>query len=152
MFRVRVYGPDLECRIPSLRELIENRADKPIQIPDQFPCETSRSESNSHQNRYSDTGVDETLHSNLPPSSMCYTQEPFPEIFSDSALKTYGPGAPFRHRDVIRDWVEQIFQRGGHEKLINFRTTVNKAEKQGDSWLLTLRQEVPENDKDRWWQ
>lgn len=83
---------------------------------------------------------------------MCYSKEPFPEVFSDWALANYGPNAPFRHREVIRDWVEQIFRRGGHERLISFNTTVEMAEKRGGSWLLTLRQEIPGHDKDRWWQ
>ena len=83
---------------------------------------------------------------------MSYTQEPIPDIISDQTLNNFGPDAPFRHREVVREWVEQIFRRGGHEKLIKFHTTVERAEKRGESWLLTLRQENHREDKDRWWQ
>lgn len=148
----RVYNPDLPGRIPSLRELVGHRADLPVQLPGQFPCETSRVKSNSYQNRFSDTGVHENLHSNLPPSTMCFTQEPIPDQVSERIAETYGLDAPFRHREVIRDWVEQIFRQGGHETLVHFHTTVERAEKRETGWLLTLRQENPEEDKDRWWQ
>ncbi|KAI5861941.1 thiol-specific monooxygenase [Durotheca rogersii] len=150
-----VYSPDLVPGIPSLRALVEQRADRPIPVPDRFPCETARAESNSHRNRYSDTGVHEALHSNLPPSTMSFTQEPLPDTLSERTLADFGPDAPFRHRQVVRDWVEQIFARGGHEKLVSLNTTVERAEKKTDSpgqaWVLTLRQEAP-GARDRWWQ
>ncbi|KAL7627336.1 hypothetical protein AAE478_001528 [Parahypoxylon ruwenzoriense] len=147
-----VYSSELVAGIPSLRDLIENKADRPISLPRQFPCETSREDGNSHRNRFSDTGVHETLHSNLPPSTMCFTHEPLPDTLSERTLQLYGPGAPFRHREVVRDWVEQIFIRGDHEKLISFNTTVERAEKRGDSWTLTLRKEILDEEKDYWWQ
>ena len=83
---------------------------------------------------------------------MCFTQEPLPEILSKQTLARYGPGAPFRHRSVVRDWVEKIFTRGGHDKLVEFNTTVEKAEKQDDKWILTLRKESPGQKTDYWWQ
>lgn len=83
---------------------------------------------------------------------MCFTQEPLPEKLSEQTLKLYGPDAPFRHREIIRDWVEGIFRRGGYEKLITFNTTVENIHKRSSSWVLTLRQEVIGGDKDRWWQ
>ncbi|KAI0007317.1 thiol-specific monooxygenase [Xylariaceae sp. FL0662B] len=147
-----VYDPGLAHGIPSLRDLIAHQADLPIAVPDIVPCKTKRSVSNSYQNRFSDTAVHETLHSNLPPSSMSFTQEPLPETLSDKTLNQYGPAAPFRHRELIREWVEQIFYRGGHEKLISFNTTVERADKRGHNWVLTLRRELPGDEKDYWWQ
>lgn len=118
-----------------------------------MPCKTARADkTSSHQTRFSDTGVHATLHSNLPPSTMSFTQEPLPETLSQQTLQRYGPGAPFRHWSLVRAWVEQIFVRGGHEKLVEFNTTVEKAEKKDNGWLLTLRKETPGEATDDWWQ
>ncbi|KAF4545482.1 Thiol-specific monooxygenase [Lasiodiplodia theobromae] len=83
---------------------------------------------------------------------MSYTQEPFPNIISEQSLSRFGPDAPFRHRKVIRDWVESLFVQAGHTKLIEFSTTVELAEKRGEEWILTLRKEIPGRDRDIWWQ
>lgn len=42
--------------------------------------------------------------------------------------------------------------KGGHQGLVAFDTTVEKAEKQGSAWVLTLRQEIEGSEQDRWWQ
>ncbi|KIW57705.1 hypothetical protein PV05_02267 [Exophiala xenobiotica] len=148
-----VYGSEHSPKIPSLRALLEHNADQPVLIPASFPSETDRSESiNSHQLRYSDTGIHQYLHSNLPPQTMCFTKEPIPEILSERTLAQYGSNAPFRHREVIRGWVEDIFVRGGTLELIEFNTTVERAEKKGHEWILTLRKETPGSKKNYWWQ
>ncbi|KAH8898427.1 FAD/NAD(P)-binding domain-containing protein [Thozetella sp. PMI_491] len=146
-----VYTPHLPAGIPSLRELVRGDADTPVPIPSQFPAETPKSEAvNGHQQRFSDSALHEHLHSNIIPSLMSYTQEPFPETLSARALEQYGPGAPYRHREVVREWVEGIFVRGGHDKLLELNTTVERAEKRHGEWVLTLRKELP--NKNYWWQ
>ncbi|KAK4942563.1 hypothetical protein LTR10_017692 [Elasticomyces elasticus] len=148
-----VYASEHSPKIPSLRALLEHKADQPVLKPSSFPTETNTSELiNSLQLRYSDTGIHEYLHSNLPPQTMCFTQEPIPEILSERTLAQYGSNAPFRHREVIRGWVEDIFVRGGTDKLIEFNTTVECAEKKGDEWVLTLRKSTPGGKKNSWWQ
>lgn len=149
---LRVLGPNVVPRIPSLGALLEQRADLPIPIPSSFPSETKKSDSNSHQFRYSDTGVHENLHSNLPPSTMSFTQEPIPNILSQRTLDQYGPKAPFRHRAVVRDWVEDIFTRGGYQDLVEYDTAVEHAVKKGQEWVLTLRKTTPGKTTDYWWQ
>ncbi|EXJ58259.1 hypothetical protein A1O7_05684 [Cladophialophora yegresii CBS 114405] len=148
-----VYAADDAPKIPCLRALLDNRADQPVAIPSSFPCETEITEAvNSAESRYSGTAVHEYLHSNLPPQTMCFTQEPIPEILSERTLAQYGSNAPFRHREVIRDWVEDIFIRGGGLDLVEFHTTVERAEKRGDKWVLTLRKAAPGATKNIWWQ
>ncbi|EXJ78573.1 hypothetical protein A1O1_08974 [Capronia coronata CBS 617.96] len=148
-----VYSPELSPSIPSLCALLEQKADQPVTIPTDFPCDTNKTESiNSYQIRYSDTGIHENLHSNLPPQTMSFTQEPIPNIISERALAQYGPNAPFRHREVIREWVEEIFNHAGHQDLVEFNTTVEHAEKRGDEWVLTLRKLIPEKKRNHWWQ
>ncbi|KAK3693298.1 hypothetical protein B0T22DRAFT_525709 [Podospora appendiculata] len=146
-----VYTPHLPPKVPSLRAVVQGTADLPIPIPSHFPAETLKSEAvNSHQVRFSDTAQHENLHSNIIPSVMSYTQEPFPTTLSPQTLAKYGPDAPYHHREVIREWVEGIFVRGGHDKLLSLSTTVERAEKKDGEWVLTLRKEHP--GKDYWWQ
>lgn len=148
----RVYDPDLSRGIPSIRALLDKRADLPPTLPSIFPCETVKSDSNSQQLRFSDTAAYKHLHSNLPPNIMCFTQEPLPEVVSERMLAVYGPTAPFRHREIMRQWVQDILNRGNIERFVEYNTTVELAEKLGEEWVLTLRQETPGDGPNSWWQ
>ncbi|KAI1100741.1 FAD/NAD(P)-binding domain-containing protein [Jackrogersella minutella] len=145
-----VYTPHLPTAIPSLGDLVSGKADVAITPPPQLPTVTPVSEDvNGHHRRFSDTALHENLHSNIIPAIMSYTQEPFPDKLSPRTLADYGPGAPFRHHTVIREWVEGIFSRSGHEKLLELSTTVERAEKVGGEWVLTLRKEAL--GRNYWW-
>ncbi|KAK7215366.1 hypothetical protein V2G26_003369 [Clonostachys chloroleuca] len=122
-------------------------APKAKQLPLSFPCELPKS-----QDDVWETAAHENLHSNLPPEIMCFTQEPIPQVVSDHILGHYGADAPFRHRELIREWIETIFHSGGNEKLVEFNTSVELAEKVGDEWVLTLRKSVRGERKETWWQ
>lgn len=125
------------------------------QIPSAFPCETPRNETaNSHQARFWDSGAHEHLHSNLPPGVMCFSQEPIQEIVSERSLAQYGPDSPFRHRELIREWIKGVFTRGKSYDLIQFSTTVELAEydRTSEEWILTLRKEQQGKETDYWWQ
>ncbi|KAG7129311.1 Thiol-specific monooxygenase like protein [Verticillium longisporum] len=147
-----VYTPHLPAKIPSLRDLIAGNADHAVPIPAQLPAETSKTERvNNHQTRFSDSALHENLHSNIIPSIMSFTQEPFPDKLSERTLAKYGPRAPFRHREVVREWVQEIFVRNGNDKLLELNTTVERAVKnEQQEWVLTLRKETP--GKDYWWE
>ncbi|KAF7555917.1 hypothetical protein G7Z17_g1794 [Cylindrodendrum hubeiense] len=148
-----VLNPSTDRQIPSLRRLLEKRADQPVEVPLTFPSETPKAEKvNSPQLRYSDTGAHKNLHSNLPPSIMAFSQEPIPKVLSERTLAAYGPSSPFRHITVVREWVTGILKRGGHEHLVEYNTTVELVEKQGDEWVLTLRKDVPGESTNYWWQ
>ncbi|KAK2013632.1 thiol-specific monooxygenase [Colletotrichum eremochloae] len=146
-----VYTPHLPAGIPSLRALLDGNADAPVPIPTQFPAQTPKSEAiNSHQIRFSDTAQHEHLHTNITPEIMSFTTEPFPDVLTDRIREKYGDDSHFRGREQIREWVENIFVRNGHERLLELNTTVELAEKKGDEWVLTLRKELPGNN--HWWQ
>jgi hypothetical protein len=49
------------------------------------------------------------LETNIPASVMGYTQEPFPDTLSERSITLWGKNSPFRHREVIRGWVEGIY-------------------------------------------
>ncbi|KAF7526672.1 hypothetical protein G7054_g10692 [Neopestalotiopsis clavispora] len=148
-----VLSSDPAPRIPSLRDLLEQRADDPVTIPSQFPCKAPRIDDPSR--RYTDTAAHENLYSNLPPDIMGFTQEPIPAVISDHDCAQWGPDAPFRHREVMRQWVEDIFTRGNHTNLVSYGTAVELAEYVDDEWVLTLRKGSSCDDKeatDFWWQ
>jgi len=147
----RVYTPHLPPGIPSLPLLLSGKADTAVPIPSSFPSETPKTETiNSNQLRFSDSAQNEHLHSNITPEIMSFTQEPFPSTLSERILAEYGPGAQFRHREVIREWIEGIFHRGGYDKFVSLSTTVEKAVKHNGEWVLTLRKEG--DGRDYWWQ
>lgn len=149
----RVYDPSQTPGIPSLQDLLDSEADLPVPVPESLPCKRQRSErTSSHKLRFSDSGVYENLHSNLPPTTMSFTQEPLPESISEQTLERYGANAPFRHRSIIREWVKQIFVRNESHVSIDFHTTVELVEKRGQNWTLTLRKELPSSQQDQWWQ
>ncbi|KAK0668181.1 putative monooxygenase [Cercophora samala] len=147
-----VYTPHLPPAIPSLPLLLSGKADLAAPVPEQFPTETPKSEAvNSHQLRFSDSAQHEHLHSNIHPDIMCYTEEPLPPTLSERSVQKYGSHTPFRHREVIRTWIEDIFTRGGHDRYLSLNTTVERAEKVSGEWVLTLREDG-RGDKDYWWQ
>jgi hypothetical protein len=148
----RVYTPHLPAKIPSLRTLLEGKADPPVPIPASFPCQTPKSEAvNSHQIRFSDTGQHEKLHSNIHPEIMRFSEYPFP-VSEDAGLKEkYGADSNFVERELIRGWVEDIFVQNEHDKLLELSTTVERAVKDDNGkWVLTLRKDGP--GKNLWWQ
>ncbi|KAJ4244751.1 hypothetical protein NW762_014327 [Fusarium torreyae] len=145
-----IHTPHLPPRIPSLEKVVNGDADNAIAVPEHLPAVTPISEAvNSHQYRFSDTPIHENLHSNITPEIMSYTQEPFPNKLSKKSLEEYGPGAPFRHHSTIREWVEGIFARGGHNKLLELETTVERVVKENREWVVTLRKVV--NGRNYWW-
>ncbi|PLB48598.1 thiol-specific monooxygenase [Aspergillus steynii IBT 23096] len=147
-----VWTPATSRRIPSLRDLLKQRLDRGVPLPGSFPCQTEVAEAiNSSQLRFADTGAHEHLHSNLPPGIMCFTQEPIPARLSERTVTRYGQDSPFRHREVIREWVGDIFTRGNHHDLVEFGTTVEQAEHTGDEWVLTLRKTL-KSTNNLWWQ
>lgn len=138
----RVYTPHLPAAIPSLPLLLAGKGDVAVPVPEQFPTETPKSEQvNSQQLRFSDSAQHEHLHSNTHPDIMGYTQEPLPWTLSGRSVQRYGLDAPFRHREVIRTWIEDIFTRGGSDKHLSLHTTVERAEKVNGEWVLTLRKD-----------
>ncbi|KAH7251210.1 hypothetical protein BKA59DRAFT_509319 [Fusarium tricinctum] len=73
---------------------------------------------------------------------MSYTQEPVPNKLSTQALIDYGPNATFRRLASISDWIEGIFVRGGHGKLLELSTTVEHVVKESHEWIVTLRKVI----------
>lgn len=80
---------------------------------------------------------------------MSYTQEVIPEIRSETSIKIHGPKTPFRAGKVVQKWVEGLVTRDGYEDFVEYRTTVELAEKVHGEWRLILRKQGVA--KDYWW-
>jgi cation diffusion facilitator CzcD-associated flavoprotein CzcO len=99
------------------------------------------------------TAIYDTLDSNVGARVMAFTHTPFPEANSAQSTARYGPDNPTRPWQVVADYIEDGFKDYKH--LLILSTTVEKVEKLGDVWKLTLRKA---NDrykgqvKDYWWQ
>lgn len=80
---------------------------------------------------------------------MSFSEESLPEQRTDNSIALHGPDTPFRHWTVVRDFVQGLVNRNGYQDFVSYRTTVERAEKVGDEWKLTLRKEGDEGDD--WW-
>jgi hypothetical protein len=80
---------------------------------------------------------------------MEYSQEPIVGELSARTIELHGKNSPFRHWNVMKHYVTSLFQRKGYEHLVSYNTHVERVEKVGQEWKVTLRREEDENDF--WW-
>jgi cation diffusion facilitator CzcD-associated flavoprotein CzcO len=80
---------------------------------------------------------------------MQFSQEAIPEERSELSISIHGPQTPFRHWDVIRRYIKGLVERNGYEDLVSYSTTVERVEKIGAEWKVTLRKDGKESDY--WW-
>jgi cation diffusion facilitator CzcD-associated flavoprotein CzcO len=134
---------------------LNRTANRPAVIPTTLPAKTPKDEiKNGYSNRFSYTPMHNDLESNINARVMSYSQEPFPADIPVTALsiQRWGGSSPFRHRETIRKWVQSLVERRGYDKLVEYNTTVELAEKVDQEWILTLRRSRPEEKEDFWWQ
>lgn len=80
---------------------------------------------------------------------MEFTREKIPDDRSEWSVSMHGPETPFRHWDVLRRYVVSLLDRNGYNDLVSYNTSVERVEKEGDEWKVTLRKEGAETDD--WW-
>ncbi|KAF4962403.1 hypothetical protein FSARC_9512 [Fusarium sarcochroum] len=131
--------------ISDLTQLAERSADKPLPIPDRLPAYTPKSK----QPRFTESSIYPYLETNIDHVPMQFSQEPIPVEGSKRSVELYGPNTPFRHWSVVRRYIESLVERNGYEDLVSFNTTVERAEKIGTEWKVTLRKGGKE--RDYWW-
>ncbi|PVH80841.1 putative dimethylaniline monooxygenase [Cadophora sp. DSE1049] len=98
------------------------------------------------------TGVYSTLDSNVGSAVMEFTHTPFPKINSALSTERYGHGNPTRPYAVVAGYLEDLIAPYLH--LVTLNTTLEKLKKEGEEWVLTLRQSGVENrgqKADYWW-
>lgn len=60
----------------------------------------------------------------------------------------HGDDTPFRHWTVMREYVAGLFGRNGYGGLVEYGVSVERAVKDGEEWVLTVRRE--DDEKDVW--
>ncbi len=125
--------------------LANRTADSPSPIPEKLPALTPKSD----KPRFSESSVYPYLETNIDFLPMQFTQEPIPDERSELSVSLHGPQTPFRRWDVIREYIRGLVERQGYEDLISYKTTVERVEKVGVEWKVTLRKDG--NQSDYWW-
>ncbi|KAK3947685.1 hypothetical protein QBC32DRAFT_318566 [Pseudoneurospora amorphoporcata] len=125
--------------------LASRTADPPVPIPHTLPALTPKLD----QPRFTESSVYPYLETNVDALAMQFSQEPFPAEKSDFSINLHGPQTPFRHWKSVRGYIEGLVNRNGYQDLVSYNTTVERVEKVGDEWKVTLRKEGQQ--KDYWW-
>jgi thioredoxin reductase len=132
-------------RFPSPEALSREKNEVPARLP--------LLKSPAPEDLTSRTAIYEGLDSNVGATAMAFTHTPFPNVNSASSTRYFGRSNPTRPFRVVRKYLEHLFQDYLH--LASLNTTVEKVEKLGDKWNLTLRQTGHSdgtNPKDYWWE
>ncbi|KAF2730688.1 FAD/NAD(P)-binding domain-containing protein [Polyplosphaeria fusca] len=132
--------------LTDFKALATRTSDKPLRCPPSLPAVTQT----TSQARYAESSVYPYLETNVDALPMEFSQEPIPIERSDTSIAKHGEDTPFRHHSVIRRYVHSLVYRNGYENLVTYNTTVERAEKIGNEWRLTLRKE--DGDRDYWWE
>lgn len=99
------------------------------------------------------TGLYSTLDSNVGAGAMAFTYASFPRDNTAFSIARYGRDNPTRPWQSIAKYLESLFEPYLH--LLSLNTTVEKADKVGDEWVLTLRRSGvlhKGKTRDYWWQ
>lgn len=89
------------------------------------------------------------LETNIDIYPMQFSQEPISEAASEASIRLHGKDTPFRHWQVMKRYIEGLVNRRGYQDLVSYDTTVERAEKVGNEWKLTLRKSGEKTDY--WW-
>ncbi|KAM0324805.1 hypothetical protein ACHAQA_007771 [Verticillium albo-atrum] len=125
--------------------LANRTADSPVDLPDRLPAQTPK----LARPRFADSSVYPYLETNVDAIPMSFSQEPIPSDRSPHSIALHGEDTPFRHWTVIRRYLQSLLERDGYEDLVSYSTTVERVEKVGHEWKVTLRKDGAE--KDYWW-
>ena len=128
-----------------LASLAAREADKPVPIPVKLPAQTPKLD----QPRFTDSSIYPYLETNIDAVPMEFSQEPIPGDQTERSIAIHGPDTPFRHWEVVRNYIKGLVERRGYEDMVSYNTTVELAEKVGAEWKLTLR--CDGKDSDYWW-
>jgi cation diffusion facilitator CzcD-associated flavoprotein CzcO len=99
--------------------------------------------------RYAESSIYPYLETNIDSIPMEFTQEPIPAERSQRSIALHGHDTPFRHWSVMQRYIQGLVDRNGYQDLVSYNTTVERAEKVGHEWKVTLRKDSAE--KDYWW-
>lgn len=136
--------------LTNLNALATRSADTPIPIPTTLPARTSRS--TPAQPRFTESSIYPYLETNVDDAAMCFTgggEEVIPARRSEWSVAMHGPDTPFRHWTVMREYVSGLFGRNGYGSLVDCGVSVERAVKEGEEWVLTVRRQEEEDDDEK---
>lgn len=125
--------------------LATRTADGPVPLPTKLPAQTPKLDVPRHE----ESSVYPYLHTNVEWLPMQFSQEPFPTEVTEETRLAHGSASPFRHWQAVKGYVADLFNRNGYSDLVSYNTTVERAEKIGEEWKVTLRRDGEKSDY--WW-
>lgn len=131
--------------LSNLSALADRTADPPVAIPERLPAQAPK----LGVPRYADSSIYPYLETNIDSVPMSFSEEPIPGDQSEASIALHGKDTPFRHWKVVRRYVQGLLERNGYEDLVSYSTTVERVEKVGHEWKVTLRKDGSQ--KDYWW-
>ncbi|KAK6226591.1 dimethylaniline monooxygenase [Colletotrichum tabaci] len=134
--------------LTALSALASRTADRPIPVPETLPTRTPKHPAPAPP-RFTESGIYPYLETNVDAIPMSFSEESIPELRTENSIALHGPDTPFRHWTVVRDFVQGLVNRNGYQDFVSYNTTVERAEKVGHEWKLTLRREDDEGYE--WW-
>ena len=83
---------------------------------------------------------------------MEFSQEKIPKTRSKLSISKHGHDTPFAHHSVVQEYIQNLVNRNGYDKYVEYNTTVEKIEKldDGKTWRVYLRKEELTG-TDYWW-
>ncbi|OKL57839.1 hypothetical protein UA08_07190 [Talaromyces atroroseus] len=124
-------------------------AEMPCAVPEELPCVASplAERAGLHGSIY------EHMDTNAGAATMAFTDRPIPFANSENSEKLFGKDNSSRPRSAIVAYLETLFVPYLH--YVSFNTTVEKVDKVGGEWVVTLRRSdiFHRGEKvDYWWQ
>ncbi|KAK6465439.1 hypothetical protein DFJ63DRAFT_301530 [Scheffersomyces coipomensis] len=132
-----VFNKEPPEPLGNIKQLSQRVANKHDIIPSRIPSYTPK----TNKHRYADTAIYSYLESNVEAKIMEFTEEVFPEGPTEKSIAKYGETSPFRHYGKVKDWIQDLYKRKGYDDHIEFKTSVELAQKDEKTgkWVLTLR-------------
>ncbi|EPE03852.1 dimethylaniline monooxygenase [Ophiostoma piceae UAMH 11346] len=133
------------AHLTNLEALAKRAGDPPLAIPSELPATTSPTD----QPRFAESSIYPYLETNVDIVAMSFSQEPIQGEPSAWSIERHGASTPFRPWTALRSYVASFLEKPEHKGVFSYNTTVEKAEKIGEEWKLTLRR--PGAAGDEWW-
>lgn len=133
--------------LTNFSSLATRTADAPLELPSSLPGHAPR----NHQSRFDEHSIYPYLETNVDTITMEYSQEAISSARSARTIALHGSDSPFRHWTTIRDYVVGLIKRNNYEDLISYETSVERCEKVGEEWKITLRRRAEDGENDFWW-
>ncbi|KAK8116470.1 uncharacterized protein PG998_004751 [Apiospora kogelbergensis] len=127
----------------------DGTAEKEDTKKEAVPVRTARPK----RHRWTEPHIYPYLETNVSDVAMQFSGEPIAVEQSARSVALHGADTPFRHWDVLRRYVDGLVRRheDDHAVGVSYSTTVERVEKVGHEWKVTLRKEEDEGEEDLWW-